>query len=202
MITAEQRYLMASYSRLRTLLAGIALLCYPGYLLAEVLLSETKTEFSATIVEGSCDWTWDQTRLDFLPLTADRIKTGNTLEIKPLTAAIQCNQAITPQLKVTGNTPFSGNEYVFLDGSNTRNVGFMLQVDDGRQQVPSLSNFYSNGMAGNAIKNNIPVSISSAAQANQQTRQIIWVGLVGMNASNLTIPGSFSTTLIFTGLIP
>jgi len=81
-------------------------------------------------------------------------------------------------------------------------VGFMLQLDDGHQQAPSLSNFYSEGMAGKAIANNVPVSIAPVTQANQQTQQIIWVGLVGFNVGDLTQTGSFTSTLIFTGLIP
>lgn len=193
---------MARFNKLALILAGIALLYYPVYLLAETPLSQGKTEFSATILEGSCDWTWNEAKLSFLPVTEDRIKTGTTLEIKPLTAVIHCTQAITPQLKITGNTPFSDNDKVFLDGSNTSNVGFMLQLDDGHQQAPSLNNFYTEGMAGKAIANNVPVNISPVTQANQQAQQIIWVGLVGWRANEITKTGTFTTTLIFTGLIP
>lgn len=163
---------MALYNKLRPILASITLLCYPGYLLAEVPLSQGTTEFSATILEGSCDWTWNKTQLDFLPVTVDRIKSGTTLEIKPLAAAIQCTQALTPQLKITGSTPFADNDKVFLDAPMARNVGFMLQVDDGRQQAPSLGSFFSDGMAGKAIKNNIPINVASVDQANQSVQQL------------------------------
>jgi len=193
---------MALYNKIKPILASITLLYYPGYLLAEVPLSQGTTEFSATILEGSCDWTWNETQLDFLPVTVDRIKSGTALEIKPLAAAIQCTQALTPQLKITGSTPFTDNGKVFLDAPVTRNVGFMLQVDDGRQQTPSLGSFFSDGMAGKAIENNVPINVAPVTQANQSVEQIIWVGLVGMNSNNPTETGTFSTTLIFTGLIP
>lgn len=193
---------MALYNKILPILASITLLYYPGYLLAEVPLSQGTTEFSATILEGSCDWTWNETQLDFLPVTVDRIKSGTALEIKPLAAAIQCTQALTPQLKITGSTPFTDNGKVFLDAPVTRNVGFMLQVDDGRQQAPSLGSFFSDGMAGKAIENNIPINVAPVTQTNQSVEQIIWVGLVGMNSNNPTEIGTFSTTLIFTGLIP
>lgn len=193
---------MARYNKLQSILASITLLYYPSYLLAEVPLSQGTTEFSATILEGSCDWTWNEIQLDFLPVTVDRIKSGTALEIKPLTAAIQCTQALTPQLKITGSTPFADNAKVFLDAPVARNVGFMLQVDDGRQQAPSLGSFFSDGMAGKAIENNVPINVTSVTQANQSIEQIIWIGLVGMNSNNPTETGSFSSTLIFTGLIP
>jgi len=193
---------MAARNKFQPLLAGMALLCYPGYLLADFPLSQGETEFNATILQGSCDWIWNETVLNFLPVTTDNIKPETTLEIKPLTAAIQCNLPLTPQLKITGNTPFSGNNNIFLDGSNTRSLGFMLQVDDGSLQAPSLASFYRDGMAGKAMTNNIPVNLPTRTQANPPSQQIIWVGLVGMDAGPLKIPGSFSTTLTFTGLIP
>lgn len=77
----------------------------------------------------------------------------------------------------------------------------MLQPDNGSENIPSLNNFYSNGIAGDALVNNIPFSLNGVVDS-RQIKQIIWVGLVGMQANDSVVPGNFSTSLTFTGLIP
>lgn len=179
------------------------ILGYPFGLFADqVPLSQGTTTFSATLLEGSCDWSWSETALTFLPLTAEQITAGRTFEIKPLTASIQCSGAMTPQLKITGNVPFASTDRVFSDGSVTRRVGFMLQPDDGSQQPPALNTFYQTGIGGQAIANNTPFPVIAITSADQSVQQTIWVGLVGMAGDRQAIPGEFSTVLTFTGMIP
>ncbi len=190
---------MEKYNKL---LAGIILINCTMAFAEEIPLSSADTTFTATITEGSCDWLWNETVLNFPPVTLEQVKPETTLIIKPLTVFIQCTQPLMPQLKVTGHTPYGNNEQsVFIDGTNLHNIGFMLQPDDGSQNMPTLSSFYSNGVAGKALVNNIPFSLSSINDTHQ-VQQIIWVGLVGIGAGATTFPGKFSASLTFTGLIP
>ncbi|MCS3429513.1 fimbrial protein [Klebsiella sp. BIGb0407] len=194
---------MEKFNKLSPLLASMIFFSGAGtaVMADEIPLSSAETTFNATITDGSCDWLWNETELHFPPVTAEQIKTKNTLIIKPLTVFIQCTQPLTPQLKVTGNTPYADDPSIFIDGSNLRNIGFMLQPDNGSQTLPSLSNFYNEGIAGKAFINNIPFNLGAVTES-QQVQQIIWVGLIGMNADSLVVPGTFSASLTITGLIP
>lgn len=192
---------MAKYSKYASVLAGLVL--FTGFIAnaAEVALSNAKTTFSATVIDGSCDWVWNESVLTFLPVTENQLVAGKTLQIKPLTGTIECNLPLTPQLMVTGNTPFSDNASVFLDAITATNVGFMLQVDDGSQTMPGLTSFYSNGINGKAMVNNVPFTLK-AVEGGQQVKQLIWIGLVGMDSGQATVPGKFSASITLTGIIP
>jgi len=192
---------MEKYNKLSRLLGTLILFSCSAVIAEEVPLSSGDTTFTATITDGSCDWLWNETVLNFPPVTADQVKSETTLMIKPLTLFIQCTQPLTPQLKVTGNTPYADTPSIFIDGVSLQNIGFMLQPDNGSQNMPSLSHFYNEGIAGKALVNDIPFSLSSVTD-DHQVKQIIWVGLIGMNAGSLIIPGHFSASLTFTGLIP
>lgn len=192
---------MEKYNKLTPALAMIILFNASAVMAEEVPLSSGDTTFTATITDGSCDWLWNETVLHFPPVTTEQVKSETALMIKPLTVFIQCTQPLIPQLKITGNTPFQDTQSVFIDGTSLRNIGFMLQPDDGSQTMPSLRSFYNNGIAGNALVNNIPFNLNSIND-NHQVQQIIWVGLIGMGASDLIIPGEFSASLTLTGLIP
>lgn len=181
---------------------GVLALCATLPASAEdVTLSTANTTFTATVIDGSCDWAWSESVINFMPVNEKAVVAGKTLEIQPLTGTIECNLPLTPQLMVTGNTPFTDTASVFLDGSNASNVGFMLQADDGSQTMPSLSGFYSNGIGGKAMVNNVPLSLR-AVEGGQQVKQIIWIGLVGMDSGNTTVPGKFSASITLTGIIP
>lgn len=200
MIMADWIPLMEKYNRLAAM-AGITLFTCLNAAVAETPLSSADTTFTATINDGSCDWLWSETTINFPPVTVDRITAEKTLMIKPLTLSLQCTQPLTPQLKLTGNAPYSLVPSVFIDGTTQHNIGFMLQPDDGSQNLPALNDFYSTGIAGKALVNDIPFNLAPVADS-QQVKHIIWVGLVGMPASQPTVPGNFSASLTFTGLIP
>lgn len=93
---------MEKYNKLSPFIAAIALFNCPIVTAVEVPLSSADTTFTATINDGSCDWLWNETILNFPPVTSDQVKAETTLMIKPLTVYIQCTQPLIPQLKVTG----------------------------------------------------------------------------------------------------
>lgn len=192
---------MAKYSKYFTCWASLGLLLAANAQAADVNVSNANTTFTATVIDGSCDWVWNESVLTFTPVAERELSAGKTLEIQPLTGTIQCNLPLTPQLMVTGNTPFSDTASVFLDGSSTANTGFMLQVDDGSQTMPGLTSFYTNGISGKAMVNNTPFTLK-AVPAQQQVKQIIWVGLVGMDSGSATVSGKFSASITLTGIIP
>ena len=192
---------MAAYSKYTFFLASLVLCAGFTVSAEEVTLSTAKTTFSATVIDGSCDWIWSESVLAFLPINEKALAAGKTLEIKPLSGTIKCNLPLTPQLMVTGNTPFSDTASVFLDGSNASNIGFMLQIDDGSQTMPELTRFYNNGINGKAMVNNVPFTLKEV-KGGQQEKQLIWIGLVGMVSGNPTVPGKFSASVTLTGIIP
>jgi len=192
---------MEKYNNVSPLLASLILLGCTAVIADEVPLSNTETLFNATITDGSCDWLWSETVLNFPPVTVEQVKPNTALIIKPLTVSIQCTQPLTPQLKITGNTPYNNIHSVFIDGTSEHNIGFMLQPDNGSQNMPALSSFYNEGIAGKALINNIPFNLNPVAE-KQQIKQIIWVGLIGMDNGSHILPGTFSASLTVTGLIP
>lgn len=179
------------------------LICFSPFTLAETPLSSASTQFTASILDGSCDWAWDNTVVNFPVVTPAQIMPAQAIAIKPLQATIECNQAgLTPQLMVTGNTPYPSNEAVFLDSTEGNGVGFMLQMDSGAQLMPDLDQFYRLGMAGKAMVNQQRTSAPSMASDLTRTQQIIWVGLVGMQQGSQAKAGKFSSVITLTGLIP
>lgn len=192
---------MAQYNKLFSTLFGLSLTTWCIGTYAQTLTSSGSTEFTATIINGDCQWTWNETSLNFSVLTPQQVSPATTLEIKPLTAMIQCNIPITPEIIFSGSTPYPNNTHVFINGNMNSGMGFMLQLDDGNKNMPSLGSFYSDGLNGKAISNNAAISINKIIE-NEPAQQTIWVGLVGMKESTEIIPGSFSASLIVTGIIP
>ncbi|WP_037384538.1 fimbrial protein [Serratia sp. DD3] len=170
------------------------------------------TQFVATINDGSCDLDYTSGHaLAFMPRMATDFSPGKTVEIQPINIDIQCNYTVTPQVMITGKTPYPGNQKVFLDTNsqwptNTNGVGFMVQPATSvaaRDTPPSLSDFYVNGLAGKAIANGETMMLLPLNSANGfSENQVLWVGLVGMVDSNQITPGAFQATITITGIIP
>lgn len=170
------------------------------------------TQFVATINDGSCELDYTSGyALAFMPRNAADFSPGKTVEVKPIEVNMRCNYAVTPQVMITGKTPYSANQQVFLDANsqwptNTNGVGFMVQPVTSvaeRDTPPSLSDFYPSGLAGKAIANGETMTLLPLNQANGfSENQVLWVGLVGMVDSNQITPGAFQATITITGIIP
>lgn len=170
------------------------------------------TQFIATITDGICNLDYNSGPvLTFMPRLAADFSPGKTVEIQPVSTVVSCNYAVTPQVMISGTTPYASNNLVFLDNDSkwpdgTNGVGFMVQParsEAERDTPPSLNNFYADGIAGKAIANGETMSLIPLTDSNDFTEnQVLWVGLVGLADSSNTFPGAFQATLTITGIIP
>lgn len=165
------------------------------------------TNFIATITDGSCTLDYSSKELVFMPRIAADFSPGKTVEIQPIVANVSCTYAATPQVMITGTTPYASNTRIFLDNDVGNNgVGFMIQPATSaaaRDTPPPLSDFYARGLTGKAIENGKTMALLPLNASNNFTeRQVLWVGLVGMTDSSNIIPGVFQARLTITGIIP
>lgn len=213
MITVAGKISMAQYvNHCQRFVAVAGILTGCQAIASTAIGSPGATEFIATITNGSCELDYTSGHsLAFMPRTAADFSPGKTLEIKPIVVDVNCNYAVTPQVMITGTTPYPANQRVFLDANSkwstdTNGVGFMVQPATSvteRDTPPSLGDFYANGLAGKAIKNGETMMLLPLNKANGfRENQVLWVGLVGMVDSNQITPGAFQATLTITGLIP
>lgn len=213
MITVDGKSLMAqsvNYHQLFVVVAGLLTSCQATA--STTIGSAGTTQFVANITNGSCELDYTHGHaFSFMPRIATDFSPGKTVEIQPIVVDMRCNYAVTPQVMISGKTPYSDNQRVFLDANsqwptNTNGVGFMVQpaksVGD-RDTPPPLSSFYANGLAGKAIANGETMVLLPLNPENSFSEtQVLWVGLVGMVDSNQITPGSFQATLTITGIIP
>lgn len=213
MITAAGKIFMVQYNNYRRVFISGFLLSCSAQAAAETLVGAAQTtQFIATITDGICSMDYNsEPVLTFMPRLAADFSPGKTVEIQPVSAAVTCNYAVTPQVMITGTTPYASNNRVFLDNDSkwpdgTNGVGFMVQParsEAERDTPPSLNNFYADGIAGKAIADGETMSLIPLTDSNDFTEnQVLWVGLVGLADSSNTLPGAFQATLTITGIIP
>lgn len=198
---------MAQYNNYHRIFISAFLLACSVHVMAETVLGAPQsTTFTATINDGSCtiDFDSQQSELFFTPRLATDFSLGNTVEIRPITANVGCDYAVTPQVMIEGNAPYGSNTQVFLDGV-TNGVGFMVLParSEAERMPPSLETFYTDGIGGRAAVNGVPMSLIPLNGDNDfDENQVLWVGLVGMTDSSNIIPGAFKATLTIVGIIP
>lgn len=213
MIMVDGKVFMEQYNNYPRIFISAFLLYGSVQAAAETPVGAAQTtQFIATIADGSCRLDYgSEPVLTFMPRIAADFSPGKTVEIQPVSAVVTCNYAVTPQVMVSGTTPYASNNLVFLDNNSkwpdgTNGVGFMVQPARSvaeRDTPPSLSNFYTEGIAGKAIANGETVSLLPLNDSNDFTEnQVLWVGLVGLTDSSNTLPGAFQATLTITGIIP
>ncbi|MFL9149839.1 hypothetical protein AB9E65_13765 [Escherichia coli] len=203
---------MVRYVKYARIVIGITALTGGFQAVAGISVGTSQqTQFIATINDGTCELSYSSDpTLIFMPRLASEFSPGTTVQVKAIVANVGCTYAVTPQVKVEGITPYAGNTRVFLDDGDwpggTNGVGFMVQPATTiaeRDTVPSLNDFYTNGMAGKAIENAATVNLIPLAENCEFCQnQVLWVGLVGMADSSQIVPGSFQATLTITGIIP
>lgn len=213
MITVAGKVFMEQYNNYHRVFISAFLLSCSVQAAAETPVGAAQTtQFIATITDGSCSLDYDsEPVLTFMPRIAADFSPGKTVEIQPVSAVVTCNYAVTPQVMISGTTPYASNNLIFLDNDSkwpdgTNGVGFMIQPVTSvaeRDTPPSLNNFYADGIAGKAIANGETMSLLPLNDSNDFTEnQVLWVGLVGLTDSSNTIPGTFQATLTITGIIP
>lgn len=204
---------MVQYNNYRRAFISAFLLSCSTQISAETPVGAAQTtQFFATITDGSCRLDYNsEPVLSFMPRIAADFSPGKTVEIQPVSAVVTCNYAVTPQVMISGTTPYASNNLVFLDNDSkwpdgTNGVGFMVQPARSaaeRDIPPSLNDFYNNGITGKAIANGETMSLIPLNDSNDFTEnQVLWIGLVGLTDSSNIIPGTFQSTLTITGIIP
>lgn len=197
------RVFMVKYNNHVALFAILTWIIPSYQTIASVNLDTVGTSFIATITDGSCDVSFDNKAITFMPRMASEFNPGVTVEVKPISAQMNCTYAVTPQVTISGTT-YSSNNRVFLNKNpdwpeQTNGVGFMVQPASTvieRDKTPSLDSFYANGMGGKAISATTPMSLIPLSEDNDfSVNQVLWVGLVGLVDSNQIIPGRFSANL-------
>lgn len=194
---------MEKFSKLSAFWTGLIFFAVNYPAVAGGVLSTGGTSFIATISDGTCDVSFDNQVITFMPRVAGEFGPGMTVEIKPVTAQMHCTYAVSPQVTVSGAT-YASNNRVFInknpgwpDGVN--GVGFMLQpaaTVSERDNPPSPGSFYADGMAGKAIAAAVSMPLIPLTEDNDYSaNQILWVGLVGLADSSQIVPGRFSANL-------
>lgn len=170
-------------------------------------------QFSATITARSCDVTFDKnTQLTYTTLPPSNFVKGSTLQVLSYAFSVTCNYAGTPQLTVTGNTPYSGNPRVFLDANTAypadsgNGLGVMVRPATTTAEAsspPTLSSFYRDGMGGKALSQGTAFPLIPLQSASNNTaKQVLWLGLVVPQQADKITYGAFKSTLTLTVTVP
>ena len=149
--------------------------------------------FSATLVEGTCDIALNPSNLALTPISLSQLEPVSLLSVAPFILSVQNCTAGTPSLTpgVTisglGQTNYSGKWLFRSDDSTASGVGVMLVA-------PGVTPEYGSPAIGNG--DSIDLDVAGATPGDQSLE--FHAGIACINAGcTATSAGAFSATITF-----